>query len=206
MRKPSGQINDMRLLTTLILVTICLAAIGQTSSTRNWVDSEVKYTDSIGKVVIVHSSLPKGGGGYLNLDEKKYSYVIFWARLINESTSPVELAVKFSAEPFAIFPSPDSHMRIFLPRDTMTLDKVQLGDYGLINLQSLVDAGHNKPTMLQRTINPYEECLFYIVVFLHEARGTARSALVVKGQDLFYKISVGENSALIPCGQVAIRK
>jgi hypothetical protein len=69
-RKPSGQINDMRLLTTFILLTICLTATGQTSPTRNWVDSEVKYTASPGKVVILQNSLPKGGGGYTDSGEK----------------------------------------------------------------------------------------------------------------------------------------
>ncbi len=206
---PSGQIGDglMRQLTTFILLTICLTAIGQTSPTRKWVDTEVKYTDSAGKVVIVHNSLPKGGGGYTDSVGKNYSYVIFWTRVINESDTPVELAIKFPADPFTIFPSPNSHIRIFLPPDTMTLDKVPLYDYGLTNLQSFLDAGFNRPSMLQRTINPKEECLFYIPVLFYQARGTARAALVLKGQDLFFRINIAPDvdSALIPCGQIVFK-
>jgi len=197
----------MRLLTTFILLTICLTATGQTSPTRKWVDNEVKYTDSLGKVVIVHNSFPKGGGGYTDSAGKNYSYVVFWTRVINESASPVELAIKFPADPFTIFPSPDSHIKIFIPPDTMTLDKVPLYDYGLTNLQSFLDAGFNKPSMLQRTINPKEECLFYIPVLFYQARGTARAALVLKGEDVFFRISIAPDvdSALIPCGQLVFK-
>ena len=207
MRKPSGQIGNklMRLLTTFILMTICLAANAQTSPTRNWVDSEVKYTDSTGKVVVVHNSFPKGGGGYTDSTGKKYSYVIFWTRVVNESDTPLELAIKFPTDPFTIFLSPDSHIRIFLTPDTMTLEKVPLGDYGLTNLQSFLDAGFNKPSMLQRTINPKKEYYFYIPVLIYQARGTARAALILKGQDLFFRISIAPDSALIPCGHLVFR-
>jgi hypothetical protein len=197
----------MRLMATFILLTICSAAIGQTSPTRNWVDTEVMYTDSAGKSVMVHNSLPKGGGRYIDSDGKSYKYVIFWTRVINESITPLELAIKFSADPFTIFPSPDSYIRIFLPPDTMTLGKVQLGDFGLTNLQPFLDAGFDKPSMLQKTINPKEEYLFYIPVLFYQARGTTRTALVLKGQDLFFRISItpGVDSALIPCGQLVFK-
>ncbi len=79
LRQPSGQIADklMRLLTTFILLMICLTAMGQDSPARKWVDTEVKYKDAAGNVVTIHSSFPKGGGAYLNAAGKKYSYVIF---------------------------------------------------------------------------------------------------------------------------------
>lgn len=194
----------MSLLTTFLLFTICLTAKAQTSPTKNWVDSEVDYRDSAGKVLKVYSSFPRGGGGYTDATGKRYSYVIFWTRVVNESATPLELAIKFPAEPFTIFPSPDSHIRIFLPPDTMTLEKEQLGDYGL-NLQSFLDAGFNKPSMLQKTINPKEECYFYIPVLIYQARGTARAALVLKGQDVFFRISINPDSALIPCGRVVFK-
>lgn len=195
----------MRLLTTFILLTICLSAMAQTPRTVKWVDTEVKYTDSLGRAVMIHSSFPKGGGGYTNVAGEKYSYVIFWTRVINESATPLELTIKFPADPFKIFPSPDSHIRIFLPPDTMTAEKIPLGDYGLTSLQSFLDAGFNKPGMLQRTIKPKEECFFYIPVLIHQARGTARAALVVKGQDLFFRISIAPDFAVIPCGHLVFK-
>jgi hypothetical protein len=53
----------MRLLTTFTLLTICVTAIGQTFP----IDTEFKYTDSNGKVVIIQNSFPKAGG---DADEK----------------------------------------------------------------------------------------------------------------------------------------
>jgi len=192
----------MRLLTTFILLMICLTTAAQTTPTRNWVDTEVKYTDSVERVIKVYNSYPKGGGGYINSGGKDYSYVIFWTRIVNESTTPLKLMVKFPIDSFSIFPSPNSYIKLLIPSDTMTLEKIQLGDYGLTNLKSLLDTGFNKPSMLERTLNPKEECLFNIAIFIHQARGTARTALVLKGQDLLYRISIDPQSALIPCGWI----
>jgi hypothetical protein len=196
----------MRILTPFILLIICVSAIGQTIPTRKWVDTEVTYTDSAGRVITVHNSLPRGGGSYTDSSGKKYGYVVFWTRVINESNNPVELESKFHAEPFKIFPSPDSHIRIFLPPDTMTVGKIQLGDYGL-NLQAFLDKGFNEVSMLQRTISPKEEFLFYTAILFYQARGTTRTALVLKGQDVFFKISVNPDvdSVLIPCGQMVFK-
>ena len=84
----------------------------------------------------------------------------------------------------------------------MSLEKVPLEDYGLTNLRSFLGAGFNKPIMLQRTTNPKEESFFYIPVLIHQARGTARAALVLKSQELFFRISIVPDSALIPCGHL----
>ncbi len=71
-REPSGYFNYifMKLMMTFILFTVCLTATAQITSTRNWVDTEVKYTDSVGNVILVHNSYPKGGGGTLIQPEK----------------------------------------------------------------------------------------------------------------------------------------
>ena len=196
----------MRLLTTFILFTICLTVVAQTTPTRNWVDTEVKYTDSLGKAIKVYSSYPKGGGGYINSGGKDYSYVIFWTRIVNESATPLKMTVKFPVDSFSIFPSPVSYIKLLIPPDTMTLEKIPLGDYGLANLKSILDTGFNKPSILERTLNPKEECLFYIPIFIHQARGTARAALILKGHDLFYKVSIDPYSLLIPCGRIDFKK
>ena len=200
----------MRLLTIFILLTIYLTALGQTTSTKQWVDTEATYRDSSGNVVIVHNSFPKGPGRYTDSDGKDHGYLTFWTRVINESATPLQLSITFPTDPFTIFPSPDEHIRIFLPPDTMTVDKIPLYSYGLTNLQSSLDAGFDKPSMLQKTINPKEECLFYFAVFIYESqgRGSTRTAFVLKGQDLFFRISMAPDvdSALIPCGQLVFKK
>jgi hypothetical protein len=212
-RKPSRQIGDrlMRLLTTFILLTICLTAIGQTSQTKKWVDTEVKYTDSAGKVVMIHNSFPKAGGDadekceYTDSIGKKYRYAIFWTRVINETATPLELTINFPE----ILPSPYSDRKLFVPADTMTRDKESLYNYGITGLKSYIDTDFNK-TMLKRTINPKEESLFYIVLLspLYSVEGTVRTGFVLKEHDLFYRISIRPNfdSVLIPCGEIAFKK
>jgi hypothetical protein len=208
----------MKLLTAFTLFLICLTAIGQTSPMNNdkrqkpltfypgtYVDTEARWTDSTGMALIIQNSLPKGGGGYTDPAGKNYGYVVFWTRVINETTSPVELIISFPADSFAIFPSPGSDLKLFLPPDTMTLDKESLYDYGFTGLKSFLDTSFNKPTTLRKTIRPKQDGIFYILALFYEARGTARSGLVLQEQELFYRISLGPDSALIPCGQIVLK-
>jgi len=215
----------MRLLITFTLLTICLTAIGQTFPTQKdkrqktltnypvkYIDTESKYTDSTGKGVIVQNSFPKGGGyldstgkiGYTDSTGQNFGYAIFWTRVINESATPLELTINFSADSFAMFPSPYPHLKLLLPPDTMTLDKESLYNYGVTGLKSFLDTGFNKPTMLQRTINPKEECLFYIAALSYQPMGVVRAGLVLKGQDLFYRMSPQIDS--LTCGQIVFKK
>lgn len=162
----SGQIGNrlMRLLTSLSLLTICITAIGQTTPTKkeSWarvdslftkdgknqksqtrysyvhVDTEFKYSDSTGKSVIIQNSVPKAGGDadekcrYTDSTGKIYRYAIFWTRVINETPTPLELTINFPA----ILPSPYSHIKLFLPADTMTIAKESLYNYGITGLKS----------------------------------------------------------------------
>lgn len=205
MKAHSGQINwRVKLLSICILTTISLSAAGQPATERKWIDSEVKYTHPSGMVIAVQNSLPRGGGRYTDSTGTTYSYVIFWFRVANESTKPAELAVRFSADPYKIFPSPDSYIRVFLPPDTMTVEKIQIGDYGLTRLQAFLNEQFARPGSFHKRINPNETCMFYVPVLLYQVRGTTRAALVLNGDDLFFKISVAPEveGALIPCGRL----
>ena len=195
--------------------------MGQTFPTKNdnrqksltfypttYIDTESRYTDSTGIVVIIQNSLPKGGP-YTDPNGKSFAYRIFWTRVINETDTPLEIIINFPADPFAMLPSHDSYLKVFLPPDTMTLDKETLFAYGATGLNSFLDTGLNKPTMLQRTINPKEACLFYIGALFTQAYGVARAGLVLNDQDLFYGIRGIDphlDPALIPCGQIAFKK
>jgi hypothetical protein len=169
-----------------------------------YVDTESRYTDSTGKSVIIQNSLPKGGGGYTDPTGRNFRYVIFWSRVINETATPLELAISFPADSFAILASNDSYLKLFLPPDTMTLDKESLYDYGVTGLKSFLDTSFNKPTMFQRTVNSKGECLFYIGMLLYQARGTMRTGLVLNEHDLFYKINL-LHPEIIPCGQIVFK-
>jgi hypothetical protein len=228
-RKPSEQIGNrlMRLLTTFTLLTIYLTAIGQSSPTKKenwfrvdtsfakngksqkpltnypytWIHTEVKYSDSTGKGIIIQNSLPRGDR-YIDPAGKTSAYGIFWTRVINETTTPLELTINFPADSFAIPTLPGSYLKLFLPPDTMTLDKESLYNFGITDLKSFLDTGLNKPAMLRRTINPKEGCIFYIGAL---PGAGCRAALVLKDQGLFYRINIIPD-LLIPCGQIVFKK
>ena len=195
----------VRLVATFASLSICSTVLAQTPPIRKWLDTEVAYTNAAGQVVVIQNSLPKGGGGYVHAADKQYSYVIFWTRITNKSATPLRVTMNCPADPITMFPSPTSHIRILLPPDTMTLDKVALGDYGLTSLQSFVDERFKKPSTLEKTINPQEDHLFYMTVLMHQARGTARAALTLRNDDLSLQIRIGTDSTVIPCGRLAFQ-
>ena len=191
----------MKLFISVFLLFVYLNAKGQVGPPRNWVDSEVKHTDSNGNSVMMTNSLPKGGG-VVYQNEKKYGYVVFWTRMSNQSATPIELKVKFPEVTF--FKSPDSYIKIVLPKESMNIEKEQLFDYGLTNLQSILNDESNQLSILQKKINPNEDYIFYTAVFIHggERWGPARAKFELQDQDLFYKISMGSDTTIIPCGSL----
>ena len=190
----------MKLFISVFLLFVYLNAKGQVGPPRNWVDSEVKHTDSNGNSVMMTNSLPKGGG-VVYQNGKKYGYVVFWTRMSNQSATPIELKVKFPEVTF--FKSPDSYIKIVLPKESMNIEKEQLFDYGLTNLQSILNDESNQLGILQKKIDPKEDYLFYVTVFIHiEGSGSARAKFELNDKELFYKISMGSDTTLIPCGSL----
>jgi hypothetical protein len=193
----------MKLFISVFLLFVYLNANGQVGPIRNWVDSEVKLTDSKGNSAMVTSSLPKGGG-IVYQNGKKYGYVNFWTRMSNQSATPIELKVKFPEVTF--FKSPDSYIKIVLPKETMKIEKEQLFDYGLTNFQSLLNDETNQLGILQKKIGPKEDYLFYVTVFIHiEGGGAARAKFELNDKELLYKISIGSDTTLIPCGSLEFK-
>ena len=190
----------MKLFISVFLLFVYLNAKGQVGPPRNWVDSEVKHTDPNGNSVMMTNSLPKGGG-VVYQNGKKYGYVVFWTRMSNQSATPIELKVKFPEVTF--FKSPDSYIKIVLPKESMNIEKEQLFDYGLTNLQSILNDESNQLGILQKKIGPKEDYLFYVTVFIHiEGSGSARAKFELNDKELFYKISMGSDTTLIPCGSL----
>lgn len=201
----------MKLLIAFTIFLSSLTIIGQEF------DTEFKYDDSLNKGITIQNSYPKGGvaingiSGYTDSSGKTHGFGIFWTRVINETATPLELTVNFPADSFAISQAPNSYFKLFLPPDTMTVDKVSLYNYGydITDIESFLDTNFDKPTMLQRTINPKEECLFYVIMLIHfpEQSGSIRAGLFLKEQDLFYRFTVNPlGSEIIPSGQIVFKK
>lgn len=218
----------------LLMFALCISCEGQNKKTplsKQNIQSETKdtvtsprpnehniytkyeYPDSDGKSIIIQNGFPRGEP-YTGSKGKNsnYSFLIFFTRIINETAKPLELTINFPADSFATGQGGNVDMKVFLPPDTMMNEKQILYNYGGKNLESFLD--FNKPTMFQRTINPKEDCLFYIGTVFYQARGTTwkkdesrggnRAELVLKGQELFYRMIPQIDS--LPCGHIIFKK
>lgn len=148
-----------------------------------------EYVDSMGKGLIIQNSFPRGVK-YTDPNGKEYSKLLFWTRITNETENPLELKIDFPEDSYEVPSLPGRHFKILLPSDTMTLDKEPLPDYGMTNLKSFLDSNIHKPSSIKRTINPKESSGFYVVILFDiEVPGPTRTGLVIKGQNLFYKVT-----------------
>ncbi|MEO1257008.1 MAG: hypothetical protein AAFY41_19295, partial [Bacteroidota bacterium] len=170
--------------------------------TMNW------YSETRTNGVAIQNSYPKGGRCTQPLENKfNCSYLVFFTRVENQTNDPLELSVTFSPDPIPIPHSSETFMRLVLPTDTMTLEKQSLSSYGITELPPL-----NASPPFKRTLNPQEDCLFYVVAIFYQTeagkwsqeRGGNRAELVLKGQDLFYKMPPQIPSLL--CGHITLSK
>ncbi len=176
---------------------------------EQYIYTDTTYTSTNGKGITIQNSLPKGGmiepdgTQYFDSTGKRHGYAGFWTRIINEITIPLELNINFPDDSFAIFTPLDSYIKLFLPTKTITFDKLSKFNYGLTELNSYFDDNFNKPTMLKKTINPNEEHIFYIITLSYHSGGRPRGGLILKGQDLYYRMSVEPHGyGIIPCGKI----
>jgi hypothetical protein len=211
----------MRLLTPFILLTIFISCNRADRSDRQdtrqepltdypykYIDTESRFSDSTGLQIIIQNSLPKGpahvnpnGKQFDTKSGKQFDSRIFWTRVINQTDSALELRINFPDYSSAILSSINSNASVFLPSDTMTIDKETEYGYGITGWPT----GPGKPTMFEKTIKPKEACLFYTVVLFTGSYAPPRAGLVLKEQKLFYRIrgiAPELDSTLIPCGQV----
>jgi hypothetical protein len=84
-----------------------------------------------------------------------------------------------------------------------------LFDYGLTNFQSLLNDESNQLGILQKKISLKEDYLFYVTVFIHiegsGPAGPARAKFELNDKELLYKISIGSDTTLIPCGSLEFK-
>jgi hypothetical protein len=162
------------------------------NSVRNY-----EYTNSKGGSLVIQNGLPKGGMKYIDPNGDSYHYIVFWTRIINETNNPLELKMEIPVDSYEVPSLPDKYYKILIPTDTMTLEKIPLFNYGLTGLEYFLDNSILKLSSLKRTINQKESSGFYVVMLsltadlTTEGRpgSTLRTGLILKGQNLFYRIS-----------------
>ena len=178
------------------------------SSGYHYIYTDTTYASSTGKGITIQNGVPKGGNieprtPYIDSTGKQYFFAAFWTRIVNQTDTCLELKVNFPGDSFSLSPASDPYLKLFLPPDTMTIDKLPLYSYGLTGMKSYVDANFSNATGMSKIIKPNEEHMFYIVTVSFRAGGPARSALFLKQKELFYRISMGSYGPLeIPCGTI----
>ena len=84
------------------------------------------YSEYTYDSITIQNSYPKGGPYTGPITEYyNYSYLVFFSRVINETGNPKELSLDFSADSIPIPNSPDTFVKLFLPTDTMTMEKTK---------------------------------------------------------------------------------
>ena len=181
-----------------------------TAELAPYIYTDSLYTFSSGKGITIQNSLPKGGsiepGGvqYVDPTGKSYAFAVFWTRIINQTDTPLALQLHFPADSFNIFTPDGSYLKLFLPTDNLTPDKLSSFNYGLTGLKPFLDAHFYQGTSVQRTINPNEAYLFYVAALSYQAAGTPRAAMVLTEEGLSYKMSIAPHgSGFIPCGKMS---
>lgn len=198
---------------TVLLLVFCTSCGGP--NTTDLPTGNTKATSNILPLtidaeqgVLLQNSLPKGGP-YTSPTGERFGHVVFWTRVVNKTATPLEIAVNFPADSFAIFSNPDAYLKLFLPPGEMTLDKIPLRNYGLTSFESFIAAGLNTPTSLRKTIPANGEHLFYVgMLYKSPDNNPVRAGFVLKGQDLFYRIITAKpaDSTFIPSGHILFKK
>jgi hypothetical protein len=164
------------------------------------VHTKYEYTDSIGKRLIIQNGLPRGGSRYTDPNGVVYGYAIFWTRIINETDNPLELQIDF-LDSYEVPSLPGKYFKLLVPPYTVTSDKEAMFNYGLTDIDSFLDTNIHRPSSLKRTINPKESSGFFVVKLSLISEGPRgggdilRTGLNLKGQDLFYRVSVYNSTA-----------
>ncbi len=84
----------------------------------------------------------------------------------------------------------------------MTFDKVQDFDYGLTDLPLLLNNESNQLKSVKTRILSKKEYLFYVPIFIHKTKWPVRAEFILKDKKLFYKITAGTDTIMVPCGGI----
>ena len=172
---------------------------GQSVLNKNWEYSKVVYNSSAKNKIIITNSLPKGGG-IVSYKGKEYNYFIFWTNVRNEASSPLNLKIKFPT--IISLKSKESYAKVAFTKSNMTIDKVQEFDYGLTGIPALLTNESNQLKDLNNRISPFDNYLFYSVIFIQKTKWPVRAEYILKDKELFYKITAGTDVVMVSCGSL----
>lgn len=161
-----------------------------TISLDKFIDTKYEFVDYTGKPLIIENSLPKGGQIYTDINGKEYVYAIFWTQITNKMDSPFEVNVTFPADSLELPSSPGNYFKLFLPSEKMTPSKAPLFNFGLEDLNSVLNGKFENPSTLVRTVNPNETSRFYVVsLFKKGVNGVVRAGMSLNNEKIYYRVN-----------------
>lgn len=172
--------------------------LNQIDSTNNFskeefIDSQIEYSDSLGNSLLILNSYPKGGQKYTDPQGNDYVYAVFWTQIINKTNRSVDIKINFPLEDQELPNSPEIRYKLILPPTKMTDDKIQQMNYGLSNMDFILDRSLSQETQLDKSILPNETEMFYVIVLTSQGlEGTIRAGFNLKGEELIYRIHQSE--------------
>lgn len=169
--------------------------LNQIDSTNNFskeefIDTQFEYSDSLGNSLLILNSFPKGGQKYTDPQGNNYVYAVFWTQFINKTDQALDIKINFPSEDQELSSSPEIRYKLFLPPTKMSDDKIHQMNYGLSNMDFILDRILSQETQLDRSIQPNETEIFYVIVLTSQGvDGTIRAGLELENQNLFYKVN-----------------
>ena len=164
--------------------------IKEANTIDKFIDTEYTYNDVTEKQLIIKNSLPKGGLKYIEPNGKEYRFAIFWTQVTNNTEGPVTIDIQFPADTFQLPSSPGNYVKFHIPAELMYEKKAPLFNYGLEDLNILLDNKLQQPSSLQKTINPNETLAFYVItLFKHGVDGVVRAGLSIEDDKIIYQVN-----------------
>lgn len=155
-----------------------------------YIDTRYVYNSANASQVIIENSLPKGGLDYTDNNGKTYVYTVFYSKITSTSDQPIQLTIDFPIENYTLPSSLSNAVKIILPHEEMTTDKVELFNYGLPDINTLLNDNIPDPTSLQLTIPSKGSRLFYVItLFNHGVEGTVRTGFSLIENTLYYRVN-----------------
>lgn len=171
-------------------------------SKQNNVDTKFVYANENGQELIIENSYPRGGLKYSDPMGVEYVYAVFWTRVTNNTSEPVELTMEFLEKSYQLPSAPDRIFKLLIPSDTLTLKKETLTNYGL-DVNKYLNSHLHTQNRFKRTIKPNDSSGLYVVTLFNQGvNGTLRSGLKINGDRLLYRV----NDKTIDCGEIGLKK
>lgn len=192
----------------LALLACLCHSTAQAQNLFQKLESDIEwYSTYTNDTLSVQTSYPKGGPykGDFNSGFNP-SYLVFVHRVKNYSNETIELNLSSNSSEISIPNSPNTFMKLLLPEEIMTEEKLHQKSYGLTKIESEVLVNTFRASVgARKSMLFYSVALFYQKqdgAWTHE-RGGNRAEVQIKGLDVFYSMKPLIEAKLI--GRIAFK-